>query len=195
MGMTNTTRPTLSEVLEALGSTFPIEQSGGRAAAVTILGDQIRKDLATATKLGLFPKGTKFSVRKNAGRYYSSRAGSWTVSIAAWPGAVYCDAYIECRLDGHSTIPYESAPYPRRPSQRYSEAFAAALDNAQKIADRHNYNRSDLMTDHFDVGYYLNVHGGKAEAAASAALKEEADAAVAYRSKPVPTNYLATEAA
>ena len=119
---------------------------------------QIREDLKLAVKLGLFPKGTRFSVRKNIDAGSSRTMGSITVSIATWRGAVYSDAYLEARLDGN----YKGMSS----QQRYSPAFLAALDFAERIANRHNHNVSY-------VGYYLNVHGGTAEAVANEALKEE----------------------
>lgn len=185
--MTNTNTVALHDVLATLEPALDV-QSPKSLTGVTsnMLAVQIREDLKAATKAGLFPKGTRFSVRQNAGMYYSARCGSITVSIAAFAAAVYSDDHIACQLDGHRGT---CKVHRTEGSARYSEAFRAALDNAQRIADRHNYNRSDLMSDYFDVGYYLNVHGGKAESAASEALREEAAAHAAYRATPAPRDF------
>lgn len=137
----------------------------GRGVDGNMLAKQIRTDIAAAVKAGVFPKGTKVSVRQNAGRYWTP-CGSLTVSISAWPGAVYSDAYAASVMDGRRGFVASS--------QRYTQAFADALDLIEKIADRHNFDKSDIQRDHFDVGYYLNVHGGKAETAAIDGLEEEA---------------------
>lgn len=37
----------------------------------------------------------------------------------------------------------------------------ALFKKITKIANRKNYDNSDIQTDHFDVGYYFNLHIGK----------------------------------
>lgn len=168
-----TNNATLADVLAAIPAALDV-----RAAEVTgnVLARQIRADLATAVKMGLFPKGTKFSVKQNAGRYYSSSVGSLTVSIAAFPGAVHSERYVTETLDGTSDRCFASR-------ERYSESFRAALDNAERIANRHNFNNSRIEEDYFHVGYFLSVHGGKAEAAACDGLREEAKLHAEWRSQ------------
>lgn len=147
--------------------------SAGHSVTGNQLAKQIRADLAAAVRAGLLPKGIKIAVRQNAGRYWSARCGSLTVSISTWTGAVYNDAYIEQFLDGDKV--YMPA------GKRYAPAFAAALDLIEKVANRHNYSNSRIEEDYFDVGYYLSVNGGAAERDAFAGLRAEADLVVAFR--------------
>ncbi len=46
----------------------------------------------------------------------------------------------------------ERANYPQ-----FSTAFCEKLDAVYQIANQWNYNHSDIMTDYFDVGYYLDI--------------------------------------
>jgi len=52
----------------------------------------------------------------------------------------------------YNTYHRERANYPQ-----FSTAFCEKLDAVFKIANQWNYDNSDIMTDYFDVGYYLDI--------------------------------------
>ena len=53
---------------------------------------------------------------------------------------------------GFNNYHRERANYPQ-----YSTAFCEKLDAIYQIANQWNYDNSDIMTDYFDVGYYLDI--------------------------------------
>jgi hypothetical protein len=144
-------------LVELTTRTGAVEAGMREAELVT----RIREDLKAATKAGLFPIGTRFLVARNRGRYYSP-CGSITVSLNAWPGAVFTAAYQEYVLDGADIDPgsgcsvvVDQLPASYRPRE-YAPEYTAALEIAKAIADRHNYDHGDVQGD-LRVGYYLSV--------------------------------------
>lgn len=144
---------------------------------------RIRQEIALAVALGVLPAGTKVSVRQP---HYKSII----VSVTAWSGAVLCDAYVETLMD--ETVAWRPERRERDEfgmvsgDDRYTAALNSALSLIEKIADRHNYNNSDYMTDYFDVGYYLSVDARPVAGLAERAIREEADPdAAALRAKAI----------
>ncbi|MEO7895887.1 MAG: hypothetical protein ABIR65_01190 [Pseudolysinimonas sp.] len=56
-----------------------------------------------------------------------------------------------------------------------ADELRAALNLCERVGGRHNYNDSDSMTDHFDVGYHLTVDAHTVEAAALQGIALERD--------------------
>lgn len=144
----------------------------------TKLTKLIRDEIALAIKTGLLPTGTKVSVRKNHYR-------SITVDIVEWTGAVFCDAYTAHLLDEKGT-PWDPGHWDYRDAlvetngwtygrKEYVRALNEAWFAIERIADRHNYNNSDLQTDYFDVGYYLNVSPNTVHGNARTGIATESD--------------------
>lgn len=134
------------------------------------LAARVRAELKAAVKAGVFPVGTEFSVTLERGGYTTKIR----VEFIRWDGAaVFCDDYTAELMDAFTA--QRSPDWRGRSIDRYSAGFVAARRAAEEIADRHNYNNSDVMTDYFDVGYYLSIDPGRVEAAAVAGLRYEAD--------------------
>lgn len=158
----------------------PLKRRGdGRANDVT-LAKQMRTDMKAAIAAGVLPVGTEISVRIN---HYASL----TVEIVAFEGAILAEAYA-AHLLAPTVVPWDvneagacrarngrRAYDIRRDNVCLSDALNDALALVERIAERHNYNNSDLSTDYFDVGYYLTVTAGTVESAAAQGIKLESD--------------------
>lgn len=171
--MTNTM--TATEFLASLPA--PFDTHGGYDD--TLLTKLIRDELAAAVRAGVLPAGTKVSVRKN---HYQS----FTVEIVEWHAPVFCDNYVAHVLDPKGTAwnAHEARDEMRRAGrrtgdERYTAQLQEALALIETIADRHNYNNSDLQVDHFDVGYYLTVRASAIATSAERGLQTESDPAFA----------------
>jgi hypothetical protein len=127
----------------------------------------IRNECAAAVTAGALPAGTKVSVR-------ILHHKSLSVEIVGWEGAVFSNAYTEHLMDPKGT-PWNSEAWSRESDPRLTEPLNRAVKLIEKIADRHNYNNSDYMTDYFDVGYYLSVDARPVEHAAETGIKRESD--------------------
>lgn len=140
----------------------------------------IKRDVALALKAGALPPGTKVSITKNRGGW----TASYNVRIVAWAGAVFCAAYVETLMD--PSVPFDrDARYQALGAHtgrsryyivpEYSDALIDAVQLLSTIANRHNFDRSDPMTDYFHVGYYLTCDARPVEAIARQAIEREAN--------------------
>jgi hypothetical protein len=68
----------------------------------------------------------------------------------------------------YNTYHRERKNYPQ-----YTTAFCEKLDAIYKIANQWNYNHSDIMTDYFDIGYYLDINIKAGEIEPRATMTEE----------------------
>ena len=128
-----------------------------------MVAKRIRAELALATAAGLLP--AKFSVRCSPGGH----SRSIRLDVMEWHGgAIFSDARTAQILDG-----VESRS--RRESEDRSETFHAAMLLVNQIANRHNYDESDRMTDYFCVGYYLSISADPVITAATWGLEQERD--------------------
>ena len=155
-------KPTITEFL----STLPpaLTRRGPARADDKTLAQTIRRDVALAADTGVVPPECKFSVR-------ISHHGSLIVEFMAWPGSLWVDDYVVHLMD-------PTTPNPERSDirfERYTPEFLAARAAITQIANRHNYDRSDTMTDYFDVGYYLDVTCVTVASVAEAAIRRETD--------------------
>lgn len=179
---------------EFLGS-LPDPTNCKGATDYTALGKRIRAELKLAVERGVFPPGTAFSVRKDDYK-------SFTVDITEWVGAVFTDHYTAWRMDqeidtaknahGYLQNRYEaparcddladgSDGYGYRRSRyddRCTDTLNLAIRAMERICDRHNYNRSRIEEDYFDVGYYLHVGAGTVISAAEQGIAMEANPAM-----------------
>jgi hypothetical protein len=162
---------TIDEFISSLPAALTC--TGAQRSSGAEIATRIRKELAAAVTAGVFPVGTTFSVRSG----YSTHTMSIDVDFTAWPGEVFSrdyqaelgDAYTErrgSRWDGMAV-------------DRYSSEILAASVAAKRIADRHNFDRSDSRTDYSHVGYYLHVETNPVEDAAKTALRTALDPAFA----------------
>ena len=95
---------------------------------------------------------------------------SMTVALMAAPfepfiGDKTADGY-PFETDYEQLNPFQLARWPDDNDQYcngipLTEQAWKLLSRVTRIAQRQNWDRSDIMTDHFDVGYYLDVHIGK----------------------------------
>lgn len=86
----------VSQTLEAFMASLPPAMDCHGAISDKVLTKTMRDELALAVTRGVFPAGTKFSVRKN---HYKS----FTVEIVEWVGAVFVDAYVAHLMDPKGT--------------------------------------------------------------------------------------------
>jgi hypothetical protein len=154
-----------NEKLTEFLATLPpaLTRHGAARANDVTLAKAIRADLAAAVTAGIFPAGTTFSVRIN-------HHSSLTVEIMTWPGPVYTPEY-----EAHLADPTKPNPADGGWRRNESDGYTApdlyrAKRDADRIADRHNYDESDPMTDHFNVGYYLTVYTNTIDHARKAAI-------------------------
>jgi hypothetical protein len=136
----------------------------------------IRLQTAQAIKAGVLPPDTKLSVRCTDYKHVY-------VEITEWKGALFTDAYLAHLLDPKGT-PWDPGHWDHRetlvetPGMTYghkyfTRAVNEALYDLRRIANRHNYDRSDIQTDYFDVGYYLDTTANPAYAAQREAIELE----------------------
>jgi hypothetical protein len=155
-----------------------IDLTGGKSGKLDDLPKRIREECKLAINAGLLPKGTEISVRKN-------HHASYHVQITAWPGQVFNDKYLEHYLD----VSTRDKDFTEGDDERYSHSGRArsrfdnrltkelneALVLIDALAERHNYDRSQIETDYFDVGYYMTVDANPVIAAATTGLSLEGD--------------------
>lgn len=153
--------------LDEFIATLPpaLTRSGPARADDVTLAKAIRADLKALATSGLIPVETTFSVRIN---HYASLH----VEFTAWPGQFWAGTHIVSLMDPR--VPEPEWRIGQR-FVRFTPEFAAAFRAVERIVNRHNYDRSDTMTDHFDVGYYMTVSSGLLEAVATTQLKVETD--------------------
>lgn len=102
------------------------------------IAKDIRRDLKQAVAEGRLPGApTKYSVRVD--NYSMGR--SIDVEIQEWPGVVERTETFE---DGHTC-------------RRYTDEAQEVMKVVQQIRQAYNYDRSDVMTDYFDVNFYGSV--------------------------------------
>lgn len=175
----NTTEP--SEFLASLPAAVDLNHRDGTPAMAV---DAIRRDLKLAVKAGLIPSAAKFSVTR---RDYKSIS----VHLTAWSGAVLVDGFVAVCIESYvagldHVSPEASEPFrtrlgrfTRRQSQdgRLTDEINAVMWLVERIADRHNYDNSDYMSDYVNVGYYLHVDADPVMALAQRGIRQEASEA------------------
>lgn len=148
---------TADEFLAALPAAIALNARDATPAQVV---DAIRRDLKLAVKTGLVPSHAKFSVTR---RDYKSIS----VELVAFNGGVLVDGYIAVCIEAFvadKASPSSDAADPfmsrlgrtsRRQSQdgRLTDALNEMMWLVERIADRHNYDNSQIETDYFDIGY------------------------------------------
>lgn len=150
--------------------------NGDRGVGRAALAKTMRSDIARALKQGLLPAGTEVSVRKRDWN-------SYTVEIVAWVGSPFIDAYYEHLLDpdgtkwdpaywDHDETLVSIAGF-RSGHKEYVRSLNEALYTLDRIVERHNYNRSQIEVDYFDVGYYMTVCANTVAGMAHAAIELE----------------------
>jgi hypothetical protein len=110
------------------------------------IANEIRKSLKAE-----FPQ-CKFSVKTA----YFAGGQSLTVALMAAPFQVFVEG---AKLHGNSYAQLNQ--YYLKDDSRLTEEAKEVLVRVLEISQKHNWDRSDTMTDYFDVNYYLNLHVGK----------------------------------
>lgn len=156
----------------ASGLAAPLSLLGAKPSSLPIIARRVRTDLALAVEHGVFPAGTRFSVRMPS-------HGSLTVGIVEWRGAVFTREYTEYIMDptvADPTVAYGTPGCPRlEANSRLDPELRASLRNVESIANRHNFNHSDTRSDYFNYGYSLTVQADVVEAISHASLRTESD--------------------
>jgi len=184
-----------SEAKEAFLSTLPpaLTRRGADSATVKQVAEAIRRDLKLAAAAGLLPAGAKFSVKL---RHHTAI----DVDLVAWTGRVLRPSYEEALMQ-HLAAQVEAGRARdlnipaaqwdadelrrqlwqvdrRHVEPRLSDEVNDAVNLAEAIADRHNYDDSDAMTDYFNVGYYLDVDARELLASAERGIQLAIDPAL-----------------
>lgn len=162
---------TLSQFLDDLPPALSLR--GPNRVPFRAVAQRVRQELAAAARLGVIPAGTKLSVTTDSGTLHSSLR----VRVTAWDGAVFSEQYAEALM--RFFLFGERSVEDRMHHSRLSDRLQATVRAIETIAGRHNYDESDSMVDHFDVGYYLTVDAGRVEAVATQGLHVEASPAFA----------------
>ncbi len=133
---------------------------------------RIKEELKLAQKAGLVPKFCKFSVRK-------PDYNSIHVDLVQWEGQVFSNEYTEYLMAGFRKVamPYTEIDFdPRRGHlQKFVPALTEVHEVMGALANRHNFDESDMMTDYFHVGYYLHCEVRDIETVAERAIRLESD--------------------
>lgn len=138
--------------------------------------DQIRKDLKLATVSGVLPAGVKLSIRRND-------HNSIYVEIVTWPGQILTTEYelyyrdqIVTPDSSKSWDRYRDRPFGTRCwNDRCVDALNDAMRFIERVSNRHNFDKSDIQTDYFHVGYYLHVEAHSLVSQAEAGIRLEMD--------------------
>lgn len=149
-----------------------LSRHGANYANDVTLAKAMRAEIALAVKRGVLPP-LKVSVRINHHK-------SLTVEIVGWEGAVFSPDYEMYLMDEAAkpgSVQWSPEHRSRDEDPRLSSTLNVALRTIETIVERHNYNNSDLMTDYFDVGYYLTVTARSVEAIAANGIALELDPA------------------
>jgi hypothetical protein len=101
----------------------------------------IRTDIKAAQKAGDLP-AMKVSVRFR----WSTHAMAIDVNIKEWSGQIWSTKRVREEMAGEYTF-----------TSRYTLAASLLVDAVKSYANAYNYDRSDRMTDYFDVNFYLSV--------------------------------------
>lgn len=161
-----------------------LSREGAEAVAPGEIVKRIRVELKAAQAAGVIPAFCKFSVRKPDYK-------SIDVELTYWEGQVFSDEYQEhvmAQMRKNAGLTVEAGV------ERFTDAdfepgirghhialpkLAIELRGVriaiERIADRHNYNRSDLQTDYHDVGYWLDCSIRTVEYRAERGLRLECD--------------------
>lgn len=132
---------------------------------------RIREEIAGAIRAGALPAGTQVSVSQPSGHK------SINVRITKWSGPVFTNAYTEHLMDPKGTKweePPRSADHLGW-DPRYTDELNRAIVFLEKLRERHNYDRSDSMTDYFDTGYYGDTSAGPVRDAAKMGIEQESN--------------------
>ena len=163
-------RKTAAQFLVALPA--PLSRRGKDSVSTSVIAKQIKADCAAAVDAGVLPDGTKVSA--------STDHNSIRVDITAWHGAVFSEDY-EAHLLDPKVYPwnpehnYRAHDRARNDDPRLSRPLNDALEFIERLANRHNYDNSDRVTDYFDVGYYLTVSADPVIRITETAIKAGSD--------------------
>ena len=148
----------------------PLTRLGRDCASVPQVAKRVRHELALAIGTVL-PADTKVSVRV-------VHHTSINIDVTEWHGEVFSPEYELTLWD--PSIRWEERPrwhegWGRHIDSRHSVALGDALVLIERIANRHNFDRSQIEVDYFDVGYYLTVAAGPVEAVRARGIRMEHD--------------------
>lgn len=147
-----------------------IDMTAGRYVALPEVAKRIRSEIAGAVNAGALPDATTVGVTKDNNSIH--------VRVTGWRGAVFNSKYQEHLMDPSVKWdePYGSTGGSRhgyRDDPRLTKELNDALALIQRIAQRHNYDRSDSQSDYFNVGYYLTVTADSVLRSAEGGIKTE----------------------
>lgn len=111
------------------------DKLSGEERRIVNITKAMRKDIKDAIKRGLIPEG-KYAVRKR-------HTNAIDIEVTAISILVFNPEWLGERDS--------------RIHDRYNEEASSTLAVLRVIIERYNYDRSDVMTDYFDVHYYANV--------------------------------------
>lgn len=174
--------PTLEEFLQTICQPAIDLLDGGKREDVL---PRIRAEFKLAQKHGVFPASCKFSIRKDG-------HNSFNIDLSAWgEGHVFSDEYTTLLIHKHTKTEAKceyrdndfdqgyayKGHYVSRPGKlpRLNPLLVETLVAMQRIANRHNFDKSDIQTDYFHVGYYLECDLRTIEAAAERGIRLECD--------------------
>lgn len=169
-------------VIEFLAALPAAIELNHRDATPVQVVDAIRRDLKLAVKVGLIPAHAKFSVRREDYK-------SIYIDLSAWHGQVLTDDYFGACVNHIVVGSSKNGAMPgaelrdgrrtRRQSQdgRVVDAINDVMYLVERLADRHNYDNSDTMTDYYDVGYYLHVSARSVIVLSERGVRQECDPA------------------
>lgn len=161
---------TAAQYIAQLPPALVMRGDGGTASVDDVI-KRIRSELDGAVKAGVFPSGTKINTRKGSG------SSSIRSEVSVWPGQVLSNEYTEHVMDPSIKWDPDFQRWKKHSDPRLSAELNKALETIEKIAERHNYNKSDSMTDHFNYGYSYDADADPVIDTAKNGIKLEIDAA------------------
>lgn len=116
------------------------------------MSQERKKEIAAELKR-VIPKGWKWTL---AVRHHSTIV----LNIAAAPIDLIADANVKRKADNQQAVDYYSVnPYWYH--EHFSPEVVALLKPILEALNRGNYNNSDIQSDYFDVGWYVDVNIGR----------------------------------
>lgn len=128
---------------------YAVGEKFDRDLDITEIAKRIRAEIKDRVKKGVFPRA-KYSVRT------SRFSGGESLDVKVGDVDPNFQLFNVERILEEARRPHDVIPECHFP--RYTEAGAAFIKALESLHGAYNYDRSDIMTDYFDVNFYGHVN-------------------------------------
>lgn len=165
-----------AEFLASIPAALDLYGAGSATPADAM--DAIRRDLKLAVAAGVIPAHAKFSCRRKDYK-------SLYVDLVAWHGQVLSDEFLAHQMAEHTkaagapAVEFEAFGYRMYGVPTVDRRLTAEINRVmalvEVLTERHNFNKSDIQSDYFHVGYYTNISSEDVLTAAMIGVRMECD--------------------